>query len=93
MNEHERAPRYSDLFTPGGHQGDNCRYCPICTTLGLLRNISPEVVQHLTRASHELLSAATLVLEDLSAAVHVAQEEQAGEEGGDLADVRRIDIA
>jgi hypothetical protein len=37
--------------------GEECRYCPLCQTISLVRQTSPEVKQHLTSAATSLLKA------------------------------------
>jgi hypothetical protein len=39
-----------------------CRYCPVCQAISLLRSTSPEVKQHLATAASSLLQAAAGVL-------------------------------
>jgi hypothetical protein len=66
MSTQERAARYSDLFAPGAPQeaASNCSYCPICATIGVLKDAKPEVLDHLTIAVRELTVAAGLLLEE-----------------------------
>lgn len=100
MTEEERAARYSDLFAAQhDHSGDNCAYCPICATIGVLRNTKPEVLDHLAKAAKELVTVAGLLIEEasevISAAEAVAAREAAAKGGQDDGDgkVRRIDIS
>lgn len=44
----------------------DCAYCPICTTIGVIRTTKPEVLEHLAAAGRELLAAASLLLEEAS---------------------------
>lgn len=37
--------------------GPECRLCPVCQLIGILRDGSPEVVEHLSRAGDSLLAA------------------------------------
>jgi hypothetical protein len=39
------------------HTGENCRYCPVCVAIGVLRGERPEVTEKLTAAGLALLSA------------------------------------
>jgi hypothetical protein len=39
-----------------GH-GSECRFCPVCQLINLVRDASPEVKEHLTAASASLLQA------------------------------------
>jgi hypothetical protein len=66
MSDQERAARYSDLFEPGGghEHPSNCAYCPICATIGVVRNARPEIVEHLATATRELIVAVGLFLEE-----------------------------
>jgi hypothetical protein len=41
---------------------EDCRYCPICQAISLVRSTSPEVRQHLSSAASSLLQAAAGVL-------------------------------
>jgi hypothetical protein len=55
----EEAARLIDLM--GGlsqaHTGPECRICPVCRLLAGLREVRPEVVDHLAAAAEELLAA------------------------------------
>lgn len=69
------------------HVGENiangspeCRYCPVCRTIHVVRGMSPEVRAHLTTAATSLLQAAAGVL----ATQVPASEQRAG--------VQRIDL-
>jgi hypothetical protein len=89
MSDQERAARYSDLFEPGGghEHPSNCAYCPICATIGIVRNARPEIVEHLAAATRELIAAAGLFLEE---AERIVGAEEPDRERGPK--VRRIDI-
>lgn len=65
-----------------------CRYCPICRTVHLARELSPEVREHLTSAASSLLQAATGILAAVSA------QSGAGNAAGAprTAGVERIDL-
>jgi hypothetical protein len=39
------------------HTGPECRICPICRLLATLRELHPEIVEHLAAAAEELLAA------------------------------------
>ena len=98
MMEEERAARYSDLFAnKHEHSADNCAYCPICATIGVLRNTKPEVLEHLAKAAKELVAVAGLLLEeasDVAKAAEAAASVAATKEPDDgAAKVRRIDIS
>ena len=94
MIEEERAARYSDLFAAKHEHGDsNCAYCPICATIGVLRNTKPEVLDHLAAAARELIAVAGILLEEASdvvKAAEAAKERPAPPEDGK---VRRINIS
>ena len=62
--------------------GPECRLCPVCQLIGIVREGSPEVVDHLARASDSLLAA-------FRAAV-VAHERSWAH--GQAPDVQHIDI-
>ncbi len=42
---------------PGGHQGPECRVCPICQLIAVVRQLRPEAVDHLAVAVVELAAA------------------------------------
>ena len=61
-----RAARYSDLFA-ARHEHESvsdCAYCPICSTIGVVRRSKPEVLDHLSAAARELLIVAGILLEE-----------------------------
>jgi hypothetical protein len=39
-----------------------CRYCPVCQVISAVRDVSPEVKQHLTTAAASLLQAAAAAM-------------------------------
>jgi hypothetical protein len=41
---------------------DECKYCPLCQVISSVREVSPEVKQHLTSAASSLLSAAAAAM-------------------------------
>ena len=94
MTDESRAGRYSDLFGTGAdHEhtdAGNCAYCPICATIGVLRDTRPEVVEHLAAAAREIIIAAGLFLEEVEKVV--GSSEGAGREGATTGKVRPIDI-
>jgi hypothetical protein len=68
------------------HLGENlangspeCRYCPVCRTIHVVRQMSPEVRAHLTTAASSLLQAAAGVM-----ATQVPPERRPGVERIDL---------
>jgi hypothetical protein len=46
-----------------GHTGPECRICPVCQGLHLLRTARPEVFDHLTEAGMALLAALRATVE------------------------------
>ncbi|MDQ3964266.1 MAG: hypothetical protein M3277_10205 [Actinomycetota bacterium] len=64
MNEELRAAKYSDLFEEPHALESDCAYCPICTTISVVRSTKPEVLDHLAKAARELLVAAGILLEE-----------------------------
>lgn len=61
-----RAARYSDLFA-ARHEHEtvsDCAYCPICSTIGVVRRTKPELMDHLSAAARELLIVAGILLEE-----------------------------
>ena len=95
MIEEERAARYSDLFAAKHEHGDsNCAYCPICATIGVLRNTKPEVLDHLAAAARELIAAAGLLLDEAGEVVGAAEAaKEARPTPTDEGKVRRINIS
>ncbi|HZA40010.1 MAG TPA: hypothetical protein VFA00_05235 [Actinomycetota bacterium] len=94
MTDQDRAARYSDLFGTGAdHEhtdATNCAYCPICATIGVLRDTKPEVVEHLAAAAREIFIAAGLFLEEVEKVV--GAPDASGREATATANVRHIDI-
>ena len=64
MNEEVRAARYTDLFEEPHAATSDCAYCPICTTISVVRHTKPEVLDHLAKAAREVLLAAGILLEE-----------------------------
>ena len=93
MNEDERGARYSDLFGSNHDHASDCAYCPICTTIGMVRNTKPEVLDHLAAAAREFLTAAGMFLEEAGEVLGRAEAARArAEEASEDGKVRRIDI-
>ena len=94
MTDESRAARYSDLFGTGADHdhagGSNCAYCPICATIGVLRDTKPEVVEHLAAAAREIVIAAGLFLEEIEKVVGGPEAPEG--DGAAAGKVRRIDI-
>jgi hypothetical protein len=42
--------------------GQECKYCPLCQVISAVREVSPEVKQHLTTAASSLLQAAVAAM-------------------------------
>lgn len=61
-----RAARYSDLFAArhDHEEVSDCAYCPICSTIGVVRKTKPELLDHLSAAARELLIVAGILLEE-----------------------------
>ncbi len=94
MSDQERAARYSDLFASNHEHADNCSYCPICATIGVLRNTKPEVLDHLAVAARELVAVAGILLEEASEAIAAAESARAvKDDPASDGKVRRIDIS
>lgn len=95
MIEEERAARYSDLFAAKHEHGEsNCAYCPICASIGVLRNSQPEVLEHLAAAARELLAVVGILVEEAGEVI-AAAEAMAKDKDAPASDdkVRRIDIS
>jgi hypothetical protein len=57
-----------------GHQHahtSDCAYCPICATIAVVRNVKPEVLEHLAAAARELVIAAGMLVEEAGKVVGV----------------------
>lgn len=55
-----------DQLQKSGHDGD-CPYpCPICAGVGLLKQMSPEIGEHLAAAAKEFMLAARAFLESVA---------------------------
>lgn len=103
--EAARAARYSDLFGEKQEHSDDLALCPICATIGLVRESHPEVLDHLKAAARELMLAAEALLD--AGLAHVEPTEApgapdkpaAGSAGtvrsaaGSAGNVRHIDLA
>ena len=93
MNDDERGARYSDLFGGKHDHASDCAYCPICTTIGMVRNTKPEVLDHLAASAREFLTAAGMFLEEAGEILGRAEAARSRpEEASDDGKVRRIDI-
>jgi hypothetical protein len=53
---------FSDVHEHLATGSEECRYCPVCRAIGLVRQTSPEVRAHLTAAAGSLLQAAAGLL-------------------------------
>lgn len=90
--EAARAARYSDLFGDKQEHADDLALCPICATIGLVRESHPEVLDHLKAAARELMLAAEALLD--AGLAHVDGAPGAPEKPADGAgNVRHIDLA
>ncbi|MGH2805905.1 MAG: hypothetical protein ACRDKT_01390 [Actinomycetota bacterium] len=93
MDEQQRSARYSDLFGTEHEHTPDCAYCPICATIGIVRNTKPEVMDHLAAAAREFMIAAGMLLQE--AGEVLGNAEAAKTKPADAEDdgkVRRIDI-
>ena len=63
----ERSARSrADYTNEQGHDGE-CPYpCPICAGVGMLRQFSPEIGEHLATAAKELMLAAKAFLDSVA---------------------------
>ena len=78
----------------GGHQhgpASDCAYCPICTAIGVVRNVKPEVMDHLAAAAREILIATSMLVEE--AGKRVGVEVPPAEEEPPPPNVRRLDLS
>lgn len=93
--DEERAARYSDLFGKNHDHPPECAYCPICSTISVVRKTNPEVLEHLAGAARELLAAASKMIEEAEKVVGTPSREptpDASGESGGPAKIRRIDV-
>lgn len=90
MNEELRAARYEDLFERS-HVSD-CAYCPICTTISVVRNTKPELLDHLASAARELVVAAGILLEEAGEIIGTDTKPRSKPRVVDDPKVTRIDI-
>lgn len=63
-------------------RGEDCRYCPVCQVIRLVRDTDPEVKNHLATAASSLVQAAAGLL-----ATHVPQQQDPRASG-----VEKIDL-
>ena len=91
-----RAARYSDLFAARHDEHESvsdCAYCPICSTIGVVRKTKPELLDHLSAAARELLIVAGILLEEAGGII--AATDQSGRPTATVEEppdnVRRID--
>jgi hypothetical protein len=54
---------FADLHEHLATDSEECRYCPVCRAISLVRQTSPEVRAHLAAAAGSLLQAAAGLLE------------------------------
>jgi hypothetical protein len=92
-----RAARYTDLFA-ARHDHEtvsDCAYCPICSTIGVVRKTKPELLDHLSAAARELLLVAGILLEEaggiIAATDQTARDRRAEPVEEPPDNVRRID--
>lgn len=73
-----------------GHTSD-CAYCPICVTIAAVRNVKPEVLDHLAAAAREILIATTMLVEEAGKIVGV--EVPPDDEEPPPANVHHLDLS
>ena len=56
------AGAFQDLNEHIATGGQDCKYCPLCQAISLVRQTSPEVKAHLTNAAASLMQAAAGVM-------------------------------
>jgi len=62
----EQASRHGDHFDPATAGGDNCRWCPLCQAIGVVRGTSPEVRELLVTSAGTLLLALRELVEQVA---------------------------
>ena len=85
--EHSDEADVEDAEAVDGRSAE-CRFCPICRTVHAVRDVSPEVKEHLRNAGFSLLQAASGLLAALTA------DTQAGEKPRPrpATDIEHIDL-
>lgn len=91
-----RAARYSDLFASQHDHVSDCAYCPICTTISVVRRTKPEILEHLGTAARELAIVAAILLEEAGDMISAAESRRQSqpppaEDAPAPAQIRRID--
>lgn len=81
VNEEPSEGAASHWAAHAVHEG-NCPYpCPICTGIGIVKQMNPEVREHLIAAGREFLKAARALIESM------AEEQRASSD-----DIQRIPL-
>jgi hypothetical protein len=92
-----RAARYTDLFAArhDHEEVSDCAYCPICSTIGVVRKTKPELLDHLSAAARELLIVAGILLEEAGGIIAATDATNRKDQPATVEDppdnVRRID--
>lgn len=77
----DRAARYSDLFADRREESSDCDYCPLCTTIAVIRKTKPEALDHLAAGAREMIVVASMLLQEAESIVgrrdqrHVSRQE------------------
>ncbi|MDT0201209.1 hypothetical protein [Nocardioides sp. AE5] len=79
------AHAFKDASEHIATDAEECKFCPVCRTIHLVRDLSPEVKTHLAVASASLMQAAAALL-----ATAVPDEQKASSARGD--DIEPIDL-
>ena len=80
---------------PAAHEHahtSDCAYCPICASIAVVRNVKPEVLDHLASAAREFLAAAALLVEEAGKVVGVDVPPPSEDEPPIPSNVRRLDL-
>ncbi|MCA1709382.1 MAG: hypothetical protein LC808_41335 [Actinobacteria bacterium] len=92
----EEPPNAQAEATPHQHaHTSDCAYCPICASIAVVRNVKPEVLDHLAAAAREFLMAATLLVEEAGKVVGVEvppTDDASVEDPPTPSNVRRLDL-
>ena len=84
----ETPPKVEEIGAHQHQHTSDCAYCPICATIAVVRNVKPEVLDHLASAARELVIAAGLLIEEAGKVVGV----EVPDDAPPPPTVRRLDL-
>jgi hypothetical protein len=80
------AAAFRDVDAHIATGGEDCRFCPVCQAISMVRHTSPEVRQHLAGAASSLMHAAAGLLATYAPDASGRSRQDPGVEKIDLAD-------